>query len=157
MAERERAARAGPASAAGSERPHEHRLRVRYGETDQMGVVHHANYLLYLEESRTRLMADLGCSYAELERSGWSLPVRRTELRFRAPAYYDEELVVRTRVARLGGASVTFASDVLRASDGALLASGWVELACIDTRSGGHKPAILPEVVRSRLEPRAPA
>src|SRR5580765_3234482 len=70
---------------------HEHRLRVRYAETDQMGVVHHANYLLYLEESRTRMMAELGCSYAELEQSGWALPVRRTELRFRAPAYYDEE------------------------------------------------------------------
>src|SRR5215218_6169990 len=46
---------------------HEHRLRVRYAETDQMGVVHHANYLLYVEESRTRLMADRGCSYAEFE------------------------------------------------------------------------------------------
>jgi acyl-CoA thioester hydrolase len=131
---------------------HELRLRVRYAETDQMGVVHHANYLIYLEESRTRLMADRGCSYAELERSGWLLPVRRTELRYRAPAYYDDEIVVRTWVQRVRAASLTFASEVVRTTDGVLLASGEVELACIDAREGTRKPTVLPDSLRAKLE-----
>src|SRR5215203_5845861 len=87
--------------------PHEHRLRVRYAETDQMGVVHHANYLLYVEEARTRLMSERGCSYAELERAGWGLPVRRVEVRYRAPALYVEKLVVPTRVTLLPATTLT--------------------------------------------------
>jgi acyl-CoA thioester hydrolase len=131
---------------------HEHRLRVRYAETDQMGVVHHANYLLYLEESRTALMAARGCSYAELERSGWALPVRKAELRFRSPARYEEELVVRTWVQKLGPASVTFASEVWRDADRTLVASGAIELACIDIRSSPRKLAMLPANLREALE-----
>jgi len=133
---------------------HEHRLRVRYGETDQMGVVYHANYLVYMEEGRTRLMDTLGCSYAELERQGWALVVRKAELRYRAPARYDEELVVRTAVERLGGASVRFVYEVGRSADGALLAEGMTELACVDRRAGEGRPALLPERVRELLEPR---
>jgi acyl-CoA thioester hydrolase len=130
---------------------HEHRLRVRYGETDQMGVVHHANYLLYVEESRTRLMADRGCSYADLERAGWGLPVRRVELRFRAPAAYDDELVVRTHVSRVRAASVTFESEIVRASDDELLASASVELACVQLRAAERRPVPLPEELRALL------
>jgi acyl-CoA thioester hydrolase len=131
--------------------PHEIRLRVRYAETDQMGVVHHAAYLVYLEESRTRMMADRGCSYAELEARGWGLPVRRCELRFLAPARYEEELVVRTQVARVRAASLAFASEVRRASDETLLARGEVELACVrlDGRERGPQP--LPDELRSLL------
>jgi acyl-CoA thioester hydrolase len=127
---------------------HEHRLRVRYGETDQMGVVHHANYALYLEEGRTRCMAERGCSYARLEESGIGLPVRRMELRFRAPARYDEELIVRTRVGRRGAASLTFESEVVRADDGVLLATGTIELACIDLKRRERGPIPLPPLVR---------
>jgi acyl-CoA thioester hydrolase len=130
---------------------HEHRLRVRYGETDQMGVVHHANYLLYLEESRTALMAARGCSYAAFERSGWALPVRKAELRFRSPARYEDELVVRTWVEKLGPASVTFASEVWREADRTLIASGAIELACIDIRSTPRKLALLPDEMRQAL------
>ena len=131
---------------------HEHRLRVRYAETDQMGVVHHSNYLVYLEESRTQLMRARGCSYAELERRGWALPVRRVELRYRAPAYYEEELAVRTRVGRIGTASLTFESEVIRIVDGALIASGSVELACIRKDAVERRPLPLPAELRSLLE-----
>jgi acyl-CoA thioester hydrolase len=131
---------------------HEHRLRVRYGETDQMGVVHHANYLLYLEESRTALMAARGCSYAEFERSGWALPVRKAELRFRSPARYEDELVVRTWVQKLGPASVTFASEVWRDADRTLVATGSIELACIDIRGTPRKLAAIPAGLREALE-----
>jgi len=125
---------------------------VRYGETDQMGVVHHANYLLYFEESRTALMAARGCSYAAVERSGWALPVRKAELRFRAPARFEDELVVRTWVEKLGPASVTFASEVWRDSDQTLIATGAVELACLDIRTSQRKLAMLPEDLRKALQ-----
>ena len=91
-----------------------HPLRVRYGETDQMGRVHHANYLLYMEEARTGMMRALGASYASMEREGIGLPVRKTDLRYRAAALYEEELVVETRIDRVGPASVTFTYRIVR-------------------------------------------
>jgi len=130
---------------------HEHRLRVRYAETDQMGVVHHANYVVYLEESRTSLMRDRGCSYAELERQGWALPVRKLQMRYRAPAYYEEELIVRTRVGRVGNASVTFESDIVRPADGATVASGSIELACVRKDTTDRRPLPLPPELVDRL------
>jgi acyl-CoA thioester hydrolase len=137
--------------------PHETRLRVRYGETDQMGVVHHANYALYVEESRTNLMRERGCSYAELERRGIGLPVRRMEMRFRAPALYEEEIVVRTRVGRVGAASVTFESEIHRLEGDAHLASITVELACVDLGAKPRKPIVLPDDLRTLLESPRPA
>lgn len=133
---------------------HEHTLRVRYGETDQMGVVYHANYLVYMEEGRTRLMASLGAPYSELEARGWALVVRRADLRYRAPARYDEELRVRTAVDGLRGASVRFVYRIEHASEGRLLCEGSTELACVDKRAGEARPAMLPEDLRSLLEAR---
>ena len=78
-----------------------HRLKVRYGETDQMGVVHHANHLAYLEEARTEYMASLGVPYGAIEKAGVGLPVRRVDLRYRAPAFYEDDLVVHTLFAGL--------------------------------------------------------
>ena len=130
--------------------PHEHRVRVRYGETDQMAVVHHANYLHYMEDGRTRLMSELGCSYADLEQKGYGLPVRRAQLRFWAGAVYDEELVVRTHVKGLRAASVTFLYEIQRV-DGTRVATGEVELACVDLRSPDRKPCPLPDEMRTLL------
>jgi len=129
----------------------EHRLKVRYAETDQMGVVHHANYLLYLEEARTEYMEHLGCPYPAVEARGIGLPVRRVELRHRAPAFYGEELAVTVRVERLRAASVTFAYEVRRSADGAPLADGSVELACV-ALDGGRRPRSLPDDLRALLE-----
>lgn len=131
---------------------HRHRLRVRYGETDQMAVVYHANYLAYMEEGRTRLMQARGCSYAELERGGYGLAVRKASLRFRAPARFDEELEVRTRVDRVRGASVNFAYAIVRCLDEALLCEGETELAYIDLRSPDRGPCLMPDVLRRLLE-----
>jgi acyl-CoA thioester hydrolase len=125
--------------------PHEHRLRVRYAETDQMGVVHHKNYLVYFEESRTKLMSDRGCSYGEMERRGWALPVRSVAVRYRAPAYYEDELCVRTRVCRIRAASLTFESEIVRESDQTLIATGQVELACFRKDSSERRPVPLPD------------
>src|SRR4030095_13242715 len=104
------------------------------------------------EEGRTRLMEALGCSYAELERSGWALVVRKAALRSRPPARYDDELLVRTWIERVGGASLTFAYSVHAASDQRLLSDGTTELACVDLRKPERRPAMLPDDLRELLE-----
>lgn len=130
---------------------HEHRLRVRYAETDQMGVVYHSNYLVYMEEGRTRLMASLGRAYSELERAGWGLAVRKVEFRCRASTFYDDELVVLTRVERVRGASVLFSYEIRREADDTLVTTGTTELACI--RLGAERTVTsLPDDVREALE-----
>lgn len=134
---------------------YEHRLKVRYGETDQMGVVHHANYLLYLEEARTEYLARLGCPYGGIEERGIGLPVRRVDLRYRAPARYGDELVVRVSVAGVRAASVTFAYELTQGGahgeERGPLAMGTVELACVEL-SGERRPRVLPDDLRELME-----
>lgn len=125
-----------------------HRVRVRYGETDQMGVVHHAAYLHYLEDARTAWLRALGLPYSALEARGVGLPVRRAELRYRAPARYEDELDVSVSLAHLRGASATFAYAVARA-DGTAIVDAEVELACIELGTG--RPRLLPDDLRGRL------
>ena len=124
---------------------------MRYAETDQMGVVHHASYALYLEEGRTALMASLGCAYVELEKRGIGLVVRRLELRYRQPARYGDTLRVITHVDSARAASATFAYRIERVSDGQLLADAKTELACIDMESADRGPRPLPDDVRTSL------
>ena len=142
-----------PRSDLSAAKVHEHHVRVRYSETDQMGVVHHSNYALYLEEARTTLLADLGCSYAALEREGIGLVVRRLELRFRAPARYDDPIVVRTRLTKIGAASVTFEYELVGADGATRIAEARTELACIDLARPERSPRLLPDRLRSLLEP----
>lgn len=120
-------------------------LMVRYGETDQMGRVHHANYLLYFEEARTAMMRELGTSYAETELAGVGLPVRKADLRYRNPALYEDILVVETRVERVGPASVTFNYRIERPADGTLIVTGSTELACIRMEGRDASLIRLPE------------
>jgi acyl-CoA thioester hydrolase len=128
-----------------------HSLRVRYGETDQMGRVHHANYLLYMEEARTGMMRALGARYASLEADGVGLPVRKASLRYRSAAKYEELLVVETSIERVGPASITFTYRIVRPeTDGqsTAIASGSTELACISMAGGAGTLMHLPESVR---------
>jgi acyl-CoA thioester hydrolase len=103
----------------------ETRLRVRYAETDQAGVVYHSNYLIWLEVGRVELCRDHGFNYREMEREDDALlPVVEARVKYHSPARYDDEIIVRTRVVRLRTRSIKFAYEVLRASDGLLLAEG---------------------------------
>ena len=131
---------------------HEARIRVRYAETDQMGVVHHASFLLYMEDARTGLMAERGLAYAELEGRGVGLAVRKTDLRYREPARYGDELVVRASVDRIRGASVLFTYEIRRASDERLLVTGSTELACIDLGAADRPVRMLPPELRELLD-----
>jgi acyl-CoA thioester hydrolase len=104
---------------------HETRLRVRYAETDQMGVVYHANHLIWFEVGRVELMREMGFSYRDLERrDGRFIAVAEATCRYRAPVYYDEEVVVRTRLKAVREKVIVFSYELVRADNRTLLAEG---------------------------------
>jgi acyl-CoA thioester hydrolase len=122
----------------------ETRLRVRYAETDQAGVVYHSNYLIWFEVGRVELCRDYGFNYRDMETEADSfLPVTEARVKYRVPARYDDEVIVRTRVVELRSRAVKFAYEVLRASDGMLLAEG--ETRHIVMNSQGRARAFPPE------------
>ena len=103
----------------------ETRVRVRYAETDQAGVVYHSNYLIWFEVGRVELCRDYGFNYREMETEADAfLPVTECRVKYRQPARYDDELIVRSRVLELRSRAISFAYEVARAGDGALLATG---------------------------------
>jgi len=103
----------------------ETRVRVRYAETDQMGVVYHANYLVWFEVGRVEFIRQLGLDYKSMEQDdGCGIAVVQVEARYRAPARYDDELVIETRLVSARGAVVRFGYRILRVADGMLLCEG---------------------------------
>src|ERR1700755_1183913 len=103
----------------------ETRVRVRYAETDQMGVVYHANYLVWFEVGRVEFIRKLGMDYKSMERvDGIGIAVVDVAARYRAPARYDDQLVIETRLLAARGAVIKFGYKVLRIADGALLCEG---------------------------------
>ena len=103
----------------------ETRLRVRYAETDQMGVVYHSNHLIWFEVGRVELMRQMGFSYREMEREeGLFIAVAEARCRYRAPVYYDEEVIVRTQLKTVRESVIVFHYELARANGGALLAEG---------------------------------
>ncbi len=124
-------------------------VRVRYSETDQMGVVYHSNYLNYLELSRVEWLRELGFSYAELEKKGVLLPVVRVALDYRSPARYDELLRIETRISEMGGSSIEFQSEIYN-QKGTLLVEALVKLVCI--HSDTFKPMAVPVYLRELIE-----
>jgi len=92
-------------------------IRVRYAETDRMGLLHHANYLVYFEQARTELLRDLGATYRDMEDQGYLLVLTRVEVRYRKPAHYDEVLTVRTFVERATSVRIDHRYEVRRDGD----------------------------------------
>ncbi len=109
-----------------------HKVRVRYCETDCMGIAHHGSYVAWLEEARTEWMRARGMSYREVEEAGYFLQVVSMDLRYKSPARYDEELVVVVWETERKRASLTLGYQVLRAGDETLVATGETTLACTD-------------------------
>lgn len=97
-------------------------IRVRYAETDQMGIVHHSHYVVWIELGRSDFLRHLGRSYAEWEAQGVRLPVSGVELRYRSPAFYDQLIQVRTWIKEAGRRHLVFGYAVER--EGTLLAEG---------------------------------
>lgn len=123
--------------------------RVRYPETDRMGVAHHAHYLVWFELGRTELMREAGCAYGALEDvDGVFFPVIEAGAEYVAPARYDEVIDVETRLTRAGGVRVRFDYVLRNAEDSHVLARGFtVHASC--GRDG--KPCRLPDSLRLRL------
>jgi acyl-CoA thioester hydrolase len=124
------------------------RVRVRYAETDSMGVVYYANYFVWFEVGRTDLLRESGWSYREMEVDGFALPVIDAHCAYRESAKYDDELEVRTMGTMMSPVRVAFTYEVVRASDGVVLATGSTVHATLDRRG---RPCRLPERVRSLL------
>lgn len=124
-------------------------LRVRYAETDQMGVVYHANYLVWCEIGRTDLIRHLGFSYAELERNGIGLAVIDASLRYHSAARYDDLIRVRTVISDVRSRTVTFDYTIEDAVKGVRLASAQTTLASLNKEG---KLVALPAEVRKLME-----
>jgi acyl-CoA thioester hydrolase len=120
----------------------ESRLRVRYAETDQMGVVYHANHFIWFEIGRVEFMRQLGFAYRDMERDhGCFIPVVDARCRYKAPARYDDEVVVRTHLKNVRESVIHFGYELVRAGDGAVLAEGETTHMILDAKM---KAAALP-------------
>lgn len=124
--------------------------RVDYSETDQMGVVYHARYLVWLDVARTEHLRTTGVSYRELEAMGLRLMVTEATLRYRSPARYDDPVRVRTWVREVASRRVTFGYAVEHETTDRVLVTASTALVVLDT---SHAFARLPDAVRSRLVP----
>jgi len=119
-----------------SARPSVIEFRVRYAETDQMGIVYHPHYLVWCEIGRTEHIRTLGPSYRDIEHAGTSLAVVEASVRYRAPARYDDRIRVETTIADVGSRSVTFDYVITNADSGERLATARTALISLDRRTG---------------------
>jgi len=124
------------------------RVRVRYAETDQMGVVYYSNYLIWFEIGRTEWLRDTGWTYREMEADGLSLPVTEAHCEYRLGARYDDELEIRTTARRVSPVRMAFDYEIERCRDRALIATGRTVHATLD-RAG--KPVRIPARVKELL------
>lgn len=124
-------------------------IRVRYAETDAMGIVHHTAYIVWFEVGRSEWMRQRGSSYAAFEASGYLLPVSEVGARYLMPARYDEMVVIRTWVAELKSRKLRFNYEIVRQSNGELLVTGFTTHIVTD-HSGRVKT--FPAEVRKLLD-----
>ena len=124
-------------------------IRVIYGDTDQMGVVYYGNYLRFFEAARNDFLREKGARWRDVERThSIYLPVVEAKVNYKRPAFYDDMLVVETRLAELGRASLRFEYRVLRDAD--LLATGHTVHACVDKQGDIRE---FPAALSERLQP----
>lgn len=121
------------------------RLRVRYAETDRMGVVYYANYFVWFEVARTDWLRDTGWTYRAMEQEGVGLPVIEAHCEYKTGARYDDELDVRTTARLVSPVRLAFDYTVVRRSDQALIASGYTVHASVDEAG---RPRRLPARVK---------
>ena len=124
------------------------RIRVRYAETDQMGVVYYANYFVWFEVGRTDWLREAGWTYRQMEQDGVSLPVIEAHAEYRRAARYDDDLEVRSTATLLTAVRLRFDYEIRRAADEEPLVTGHTIHAAMD-RSG--RPCRLPQAVRELL------
>ena len=113
----------------------ETKLRVRYAETDKMGVVYHSNFVIWFEVGRVELFRQLGFQYSDMEAvDNCHIPVVDLRVRYKAPAQYDDEIVVRTRIKNVRSSLLHFSYEIFRESDRTLLATGETMHIIVDSK-----------------------
>lgn len=128
---------------------HEINVRVRYAETDQMGVVYHGNYAEYFEMGRVEWLRNLGLSYAFMEKNGIMLPVVSLTLNYKKPARYDDLLTVRTILKKQESVRIEFDYEIYNEA-GELLTTGYSMLVFVDMKTG--RPILPPDYVLDALK-----
>jgi len=123
-------------------------VRVRYQETDQMGIVYYSNYFVYFEMGRIEFLRSVGISYAELEKENVFLAVADAHCKYRSPAVFDDLLVVKTCISMMKLARIEFSYEIRRVNEEALIAEGSTLLACL---GANKKPMAIPEKIRDVL------
>lgn len=131
---------------------HETRFRVRYAETDQMGLAHHSVAVIWYEQGRTELMAELGIPYGEMERRGWLMPVVELGVRFRSGARFEDPVRVETRIAQVSGARVRFEYRALHDEERRVFSEGG---RSSDAPTGAGGPRGFPRTCGARASPRS--
>ena len=132
----------------------ESRVRVRYKETDQMGIAHHSNYIVWFEIGRTDLCRKTGFTYAEIERRGFLLVVSEVACRFRVPFRYDDEVLIRTSIEEAASRSLTFGYELLDGTGSTVHATGISSHLWLDRES--RKPVRADEEVMRAFAPYIP-
>jgi len=127
---------------------HETKIRVRYGETDQMGIVYHGNYAQYLEIGRIEWLRSYGISYKKMEEQGVMLPVISLSLNYKKPAGYDDEIYVKTRLVKTPTATIEFDFEILN-KDGEIITFAKVILAFINKKT--MRPTRCPKYILDKL------
>lgn len=123
-------------------------IRIRYGETDQMGVVHHGNYALYLEMGRTEWLRTFGISYSQMEREGVMLPVISMALNYKKSAYYDDVVKVKTQLKKTPSVKIEFEYEITNEADEILVQANTV-LAFINMKT--RRPMKCPDYILDKL------
>ena len=129
------------------------RIRVRYGETDRMGFVYYGNYAVYFEVARVEALRQLGVSYKDMEDGGISLPVLEYKIKYLKPAYYDDELIIKTSIKELPGVRIIFNYETYN-QHGVLLNLSETTLVFVNTAN--MKPCAAPDFVIARMLPYFP-
>jgi acyl-CoA thioester hydrolase len=132
----------------------ESRVRVRYKETDQMGIAHHSNYIVWFEVGRTDLCRETGFAYADIEARGYLLVVTEIACRYRIPFRYDDEVLIRTAVSEAGSRMIKFAYELCDAATGEVRANGSSTHLWLDART--RRPVRADEEVMRGFAPFLP-
>jgi acyl-CoA thioester hydrolase len=125
------------------------KLRVRYGETDQMSFVYYGIYAQYYEVGRVELLRSLGVSYKEIEAMGFALPVVNLNINYKKPALYDDELTIKTTIKAIPSAKIVFNYETFN-ENGDLLNTGEVVLVFVNKETG--KPCFAPEIIMKKIQ-----
>ena len=127
----------------------ETKIRVRYGETDQMSFVYYGVYAQYYEVGRVELLRSLGVSYKQVEALGFALPVVNFNIHYKKPAFYDDELTVKTIIRKIPSTKIIFDYEMYN-KDGDLLNTGEVILVFVNKQNG--KPCMPPKIIMNKFQ-----